>query len=279
MTIRVVILGCGSSMGVPRIDGHWGQCDPHEPKNRRTRCSLLIEQWHDDPEQKTTILIDTAPDLREQLLRTGITRLDGVVYTHDHADQSHGIDDLRGLVIRQNRRIDVYMDSPTHATLTQRFPYCFHQAEGSSYPPILCPHHFEAGTPLTITGPGGDIVLIPFRQYHGEIDSIGFRFGHDQNHQYRGGCAYSSDSVGFPEDSIAALHDLDVWIVDALRYIAHPSHANLDLALSWIDLYRPRRAILTNMHVDLDYRELQTQLPDGVIPAFDGMAFTLPQND
>jgi phosphoribosyl 1,2-cyclic phosphate phosphodiesterase len=245
-------MGCGSSPGVPRIGNDWGACDPEEPKNRRTRCSLLIERV-DGGEAPTSILVDTGPDLRAQLLAANVRHVDGVIYTHCHADHLHGIDDLRAFWLASKRLIDVYADPPTIARLEQGFGYCFRSPEGSFYPPILKHHPIASGS---------SIEILPFRQVHGDIDSLGFRIG---------GLAYSCDVSDLPADSIAALAGLDVWIVDALRYREHPSHFNVDQSLAWIDRIRPRRAILTHMHNDLDYRRLMDELPSHVEPAYDGM--------
>ena len=268
MTLRVTILGSGSSGGVPRIGGeggYWGACDPQEPRNRRRRCSILVERWQDDPTKKTTVLVDTSPDMREQLIDAGVDWLDGVLFTHDHADQSHGIDDLRMVAINKRRRVDVYMDAYTSETLMTRFGYCFQAPEGSSYPPILHGHLIHGpGQSITIEGEGGPITALAFDQAHGDIRSLGFRFGP---------LAYSSDLVGLPEESFAALEGTACWIVDALRYAPHPSHAHVDLTLEWIARLRPRQAVLTNLHVDLDYQTLKGELPDGVEPAYDGMVF------
>lgn len=265
MKMRVTILGSGSSGGVPRIGGHWGACDPGEPKNRRRRCSLLVEQWDADPHRKTTVLVDTSPDMREQLLDAGVSWIDGVLYTHDHADQCHGIDDLRMVAHNGHRRVDVWMDTATTATLTSRFRYCFLQDEGSGYPAILNAHLIEdIGKPIRVTGAGGTIEAVPFDQDHGGVRSLGFRFGP---------VAYSSDVVGMPDESFALLGNLDCWIVDALRYTPHPTHAHVALALEWIERARPRRGVLTNLHVDLDYRKLMSELPDNVVAAYDGMTF------
>ena len=249
MTMRFTILGSGSSGGVPRIGGFWGACDPHEPKNRRRRCSLLVERWEDDPAKKTSVLVDTSPDMREQLIDTGTQWIDGVLFTHDHADQSHGIDDLR-------------MVAYTSETLMTRFGYCFQTPEGSSYPPILNAHLMKPGKRVTIQGEGGPITALPFDQDHGDIRSLGFRFG---------SVAYSADLVGLPEESFSALEGIDCWIVDALRYKPHPSHAHVELALSWLDRLKVRRGVLTNLHVDLDYQTLAGELPAGREPAYDGM--------
>lgn len=262
MTLKFTILGCGSSGGVPRPALGWGDCDPGNPKNRRRRTSLLVERRNTGG--VTRILVDTSPDLREQLLDADADRLDGVFYTHEHADHTHGIDDLRAYFIKQRQLVDVYCDEQTGATLRLRFGYCFKSPPGSEYPPILREHRLTAGHPVTITGPGGPIVALPVLQKHGDIASFGFRFG---------SVAYSCDLSGIPPDSAAALADLEVWIVDALRERQHPSHFSVSDALAWIERLRPRRAILTNLHSDLDYAVLRKRLPPNVEPAFDGMAF------
>jgi phosphoribosyl 1,2-cyclic phosphate phosphodiesterase len=261
MTLTFTILGCGSSGGVPRPAIGWGACDPANPRNRRRRCSLLVER-RNPAGGRTRVLIDTSPDLREQLLGAEVDWLDGVFYTHEHADHTHGIDDLRGLFLRHRRRIDVYLDESTHRVLYDRFGYCFVTPPGSNYPPILNGHRIDAGRPVTIAGQGGPITALPFLQDHGDIASLGFRFGD---------VAYSSDLRDLPPASIAALSGLDLWIVDALRYKPHPSHFSVAEALDWIRRISPRRAILTNLHTDLDYDELRTRLPPNVEPAYDGL--------
>ena len=260
MTLRFTILGCGSSAGVPRLGFGWGACDPHNPRNRRRRCSLLVERRGENG--VTRVLIDTSPDLREQLLDAGADHLDAVLFTHEHADHTHGIDDLRALAIHQRRRIDVHVDEPTSRALHRRFGYCFETPPGSSYPPILREHRLEPGSPLEIAGAGGLITALPFLQDHGDIPCLGFRFGP---------LAYSCDLNGLPPDSIAALAGVDIWIVDALRYTPHPSHWSLAETLEWIERIKPCRAILTNMHVDLDYETLRAKLPSSVEPAYDGL--------
>jgi phosphoribosyl 1,2-cyclic phosphate phosphodiesterase len=262
MTVTFTILGCGSSGGVPRPALGWGDCNPANPKNRRRRCSLLVERRNASG-GRTRVLIDTSPDLREQLLAAEVDWLDGVLFTHEHADHTHGIDDLRGLFIRHRRRIDVYLDEPTFRVLYLRFGYCFVTPPGSNYPPILNEHRISAGQPVTIEGQGGPITVRPFLQDHGDIASLGFRFGD---------VAYSSDLRDLPPDSIAALSGLDLWIVDALRYKPHPSHFSVAEALAWIKRIAPRRAILTNLSADLDYEELRSRLPSGAEPAYDGLS-------
>ncbi len=275
MKLRAIILGSGSSGGVPRIGGkdgkgQWGDCDPEEPKNRRMRCSLLVQRadetrgWH--AEEFTTILVDTSPDLRAQLLMAGCGRLDAVLYTHDHADQCHGIDDIRVVAMNMRSRIPTYIDSATSPNLTTRFSYCFEQAEGSYYPPILEELDMpEPGSWAEIDGPTGKIPFTPFLQHHGNVDSLGFIFGE------KNGIAYSSDVHDLPEESFRALSTMDAWIVDALRPTPHISHAHLGKTLGWIERVRPGFAVLTNLHVDMDYRTLERDLPKGIVPAHDGL--------
>jgi phosphoribosyl 1,2-cyclic phosphate phosphodiesterase len=266
MPLVFTILGCGSSAGVPRVAQGWGACDPDNPRNRRRRCSLLVERI--EGVRRTTVLVDTSPDLREQLIDAGVEKLDGVLFTHDHADHTHGIDDVRPFVMQQRRRIDVYVDSETSAVLRARFGYCFATPEGSEYPPILTEHHIEAGKRVVIEGEGGTIAALPFTQQHGTGTSLGFRFGR---------LAYSCDVSGVPDISLPALENLDVWILDALRYRPHPSHFSLAESLAWIARIRPKRAIVTNLHTDLDFATLQAELPNGVEPAFDGLQIALDE--
>jgi phosphoribosyl 1,2-cyclic phosphate phosphodiesterase len=263
--LEFTILGCGSSGGVPRADGNWGACDPENPKNRRRRCSLLVRRLSDaGRDQQTTVLVDTSPDLVWQTSGAEARRLDGVLMTHDHADQAHGIDDIRAFALRQRALVPVWMDQGTERTMRHRFGYIFEGQGG--YPAIglarrLPPH----GHGFRIEGPSGEIPVTSFDQDHGEIRSVGYRFGN---------VAYSSDVAQLPEASFEGLEGLDVWIVDALRETLHPSHAHLGRTLEWIERVKPRRAILTNMHVDLDYEALRARLPEGVEPAYDGLRFT-----
>ena len=266
MTLTFTILGCGSSMGVPRVALGWGECDPNNPKNRRRRCSLLVERVQ-GMGKATRVLVDCSPDLRQQLLDAGVERLDGVLITHEHADHTHGIDDLRPLFIKNRRQVDLYMDEPTSRAMHARFAYCFMTPPGSEYPPILNEHRIEPGWPVAIEGQGGAIEALPVLQAHGDIPSLGFRFGK---------IAYSCDIKSLPDASLAAMAGLDLWIVDALRRTPHPSHMNLDEALSWIARVKPKRAILTNLHSDLDYEALRASLPAHVEPAYDGMTIQAP---
>jgi phosphoribosyl 1,2-cyclic phosphate phosphodiesterase len=260
--LEVTILGSGSSGGVPRADGDWGACDPAEPKNLRSRCSLLVRRRRAGGEgEETTVLVDTSPDLRLQTAQAGVRRLDAILFTHDHADQVHGIDDVRAFFLRQRARIPAHMDAATERSLMRRFGYIF-EGEGG-YPAIcdrkaLAPH----GERWAVKGPSGAIPVITFDQDHGGVRSVGYRFGD---------VAYSSDVVNLDEAAFEALQGLDVWIVDALRWRPHPTHAHVERALEWIAQARPRRAILTNLHIDLDYADLVEKLPPGVEPAFDGL--------
>lgn len=260
MSVAFTILGCGSSGGVPRVGMGWGACDPSEPKNRRRRCSMLVERSGTDG--TTSVLVDTSPDLREQLLGADVRRLDGVLITHEHADHIHGIDDLRPLVIAMRRRIRLFADDRTSRLLNERFGYCFRSPPGSQYPPLVDEGRIALGVPVVIDGPGGPVEALPFDMEHGDIHALGFRFGD---------VAYASDVSALPDESMAVLRDLDLLIVDALRHTPHPTHFSLSEALALIAEVKPRRAVLTNLHTDLDYRELAKSLPPGVMPAFDGL--------
>lgn len=260
MTLRLTILGCGSSAGVPRVGVGWGACDPTNPKNRRRRCSILVERTNEGA--ATSVLVDTSPDLREQLLGADVRRLDAVLYTHEHADHIHGIDDLRPLAIVMRRRIPVYADRMTSEVLQMRFGYCFETPAGSGYPPILEMRQLKHGVTTVIPGPGGPVEALPFTMVHGDIDALGFRFG---------GIAYAPDVSQMPEESLGFLQGLDVLILDALRYTPHPTHFSVSEALELIEKVRPKRTILTNLHTDLDYGTFRKELPANVEPAYDGL--------
>lgn len=250
--LRVTILGCGTSGGVPRSDGEWGQCDPNEPRNRRRRASILVQT------DTTNVIVDTGPDLREQCLDAGLKRVDGVLYTHAHADHIMGMDDLRAFMLRQKQTIPAYADATTLKVLTERFGYAFGGTDG--YPAIYEPRLIDGS--FTV----GDLPVTPFRQDHGSMKSLGFRFN---------SIAYSTDLNGLPDESKDQLRDLDVWIVDCLRPDPHWTHAHLDLTLSWIEELKPRRAVLTHMTWEFDYRTLRAQLPAHIEPAYDGMVIAL----
>lgn len=256
--LEVVILGCGSSGGVPRGDGDWGDCDPAEARNRRTRCSMLARRH--GPDGQTNVVIDTSPDFRQQMLAARVSHVDAVLYTHDHADQTHGIDDLRVFAVHARRRIPAWMDAATHHALTRRFDYIFESHHG--YPAIVEAHRIPGhGQHWAVEGPGGDIPVTTFDQAHGPIRSVGYRLGP---------VAYSSDVSDLDEAALDAVRGADLWIIDALRYTPHPTHAHVDQALDWIARAAVSKAVLTNLHIDLDYRELARRLPPHVEVAFDG---------
>jgi phosphoribosyl 1,2-cyclic phosphate phosphodiesterase len=260
MSYRCTILGCGSSGGVPRIGMTWGACDPENPKNRRLRCSALIERK--GPAGETAVLVDTSPDFRAQMLATRLTAIDGVLYTHDHADHTHGIDDLRMVAFSMKRRVEVYFDATTGKSLKGRFASCFETPAGSPYTPILNGHEIDGATPIAIEGGGGTITARPIAQRHGAITSLGYRVSN---------LAYSPDVSDIPAASVPLLEGLDVWIVDALRYTPHESHFSVKQALAWVERLKPKRTILTHMTSELDYATLAKDLPEGVEPAYDGM--------
>src|SRR6266550_8806692 len=265
--LTATILGCGSSAGVPRLggadgSGDWGACDPANPRNRRRRCSLLLRRGD------TNVLVDTSPDMREQLLAARVTKLDAVLMTHPHADQTNGIDDLRPLTFIMRKRVEMYADTASLDHLMHQFSYCFVTPDGTEYPPIITGHAIpEPFRPFEISGAGGPIPVLAFWQAHGPVRSLGFRFG---------SLAYSSDVSDLDESALAALEGVETWIVDALRYRPHPTHANVEMALSWIARITPKRAILTNLHIDIDYAKLAAELPAGVEPAYDGMILDVP---
>ncbi len=292
--LRFTILGCGSSGGVPRLGGIWGACDPADPRNRRRRCSLLIERFAEDAPADgatpTRVLIDTSPDLREQLLGADVGALDAVAYTHSHADHMHGIDDLRMIVfnramaladaagtriqdmprdqaakIWQASRVPVWADDATSEVLLSRFGYAFVQPEGSPYPPILDLHGISGD--LRIEGAGGPITLRPFEVRHGSMDALGFRIGD---------LAYLPDVSEIPDAALPLLEGLDIWILDALRPGPHPTHFHLERALQWIERMNPQRAVLTNLHIDMDFSSLDAQTPAHVSPAHDGLVIEMP---
>jgi phosphoribosyl 1,2-cyclic phosphate phosphodiesterase len=258
--LKFTILGCGSSPGVPRIGGDWGACDPQNPKNRRRRASLLIEQFQGDG--KTTVVVDTGPDFREQMLSANVGWADGVLYTHGHADHIHGIDDLRSFVINRHHLVNIYCDDFTSERLYEGFGYCFKSPEGSQYPPILRENRIAAGQSFEVSGEGGNIEILPYKQQHGSIHSLGFRMGN---------FAYSSDISDMLDETIPLLQGLDVWVLDALQYREHSSHFSVEQALFWVDKIKPKRAIFTHMHTPLDYDTLKSELPGHIEPAYDGM--------
>lgn len=264
--LRLTILGCGSSPGTPRITGDWGNCDPANPRNRRMRTAALVERIAANG-GRTTVVIDTGPDFREQMLLASVRRIDAVVYTHPHADHIHGIDDLRGFVLEQRQLIDIHADQATMLRLRQAFGYCFETPLGSSYPPIVNAHIIDHARPVVIEGEGGALTLQPLPQFHGDIISLGFRIG---------GLAYCPDISDFPEATVECLHGLEMLVIDALQYRTHPSHLSLGQALDWIERLAPKKAVLTHMHVPLDYAVVMAETPANVEPAYDGLILEMP---
>ena len=278
MSLRFTVLGCGSSPGTPRLGGadgkgDWGACDPSNPRNRRSRCSMLVEK--SGASGVTRVVVDTSPDFRSQMLSAGVANLDGVVFTHPHADHIHGIDDVRQFALLARARIDTYADAQTFDRLMEGFAYCYRSPPGSIYPPILNHNPITEGEIFAVSGPGGDIEILPIRQEHGPIHSLGFRFGGDLR-AGKGGLCYSPDISGIPETSVDDLRGLDVWIVDALQYREHISHFSLQEALDWIKALAPARAVLTHMHIPMDYDTVDRETPDHVVPAHDGLVIDLP---
>lgn len=258
--MKITVLGCGGSGGVPFADGtpggNWGVCDPSNPRNRRRRVSILAQDGG------TTLLVDTSPDLRAQLLDSGSPAIDAVLFTHAHADHSHGLDDLRSMAYTRGGPIDAYMDHATREILTKRFDYAFtssHQP-GSFYSPIL--------NDIAIDGPMdlGGIRVVPFVQGHGSETSLGFRLGD---------AAYSTDVTELDEAAFAALAGVRLWIVDCLRDRPHPTHSHLVQTLEWVARVGPERAVLTHMNHQIDYEDLRSRCPYGVEPAYDGMVIEL----
>ena len=258
--LRFTILGCGSSGGVPRLGDHWGNCDPNNVKNFRKRCSLLIQRFENN--NVTNVLIDTTPDMRQQLLNAKIGKLDAVIYTHEHADHLHGLDDLRMIVINMQKRLPVFASKQTKNSILERFGYAFKTPKGSPYPPILDMN--DLTETLEIQGAGGPITFTSFDVDHGNILVSAIKVNN---------VLYTPDISTVRNDT--ELRDLDYWILDSLRYKPHPSHVNLEQALGLIDRYKPKKAILTNLHVDLDYLTLLNETPDNVVPAHDGLQIKL----
>lgn len=251
--MRVTILGCGTSAGVPRPGGRggkgeWGACNPADPRNRRRRCSILVQ------DQGKTVLVDTSPDVRAQMLDAEVERIDAVVWTHEHADQVHGIDDLRPFMLRQGR-IESWANQRTYDALFRRFDYCFHM-EGNFYAPVYSVNVIQGAFSA------GGLPILPIEQDHGTMPSLGLRFG---------AFGYANDLVTMPESSVDAFKGVEVLVVDAMRYKPHPTHAHLERALEWVEQIGAKRAFLTNLHVDMDYAEVDKVTPDHVHPCHDGL--------
>ena len=253
--MKLRILGCGTSSGVPRIGGDWGACDPAEPRNRRLRASVMIES------ATTRILVDTGPDLREQLLGAGGTP-DAVIWTHEHADHCHGIDDLRQVYHLRGAPVPGYGRSRTMAALEERFTYVF---AGRGGYPATAERRLLADDQLI-----GDVRVRAVDQPHGRISSAGLRFDHGGR-----SIAYSTDFHVLTEEMAMLFTRLDLWVVDALRYRPHPTHASVGETLAWIERLRPARAVLTHMDQSMDYATLVEALPPGIEPGYDGLEVAL----
>lgn len=254
--MRVTILGCGASEGTPLLTGHWGDCDPTNPKNKRTRASIAVEK------EGTLLIVDTSPDLRTQWLREGLDVPSAVFYTHDHADHTHGINDLRPFTYRTKQPTPVYSNKATLDSIKRRFHYAF-PSEGEVpdiYRAFLTAHELEG--PLQI----GSIKVTPFEQDHGYMTSMGYRFDN---------IAYSTDVIRLDDKAFEVLEGIDVWIVDCVDRQPRASHSHLENTLRWIERAKPKRAYLTHMNFHMDYDSLLEELPAGVMPAYDGLVIDL----
>ncbi|MEL6964126.1 MAG: MBL fold metallo-hydrolase [Pseudomonadota bacterium] len=254
--MKVTVLGCGTSSGVPMIGCRCAVCTSDDPRNKRRRCAIAVQS------NDTTILIDTPPELRLQCVEAGIDRIDAVLFTHAHADHVNGLDDLRGFNVVQNKSLDAIADAGVLERIKSRFDYAFQPRDpkGHWWRPCLNPVQMDG--PFMV----GDILVRPIVQQHGRSPSWGFRIGN---------FAYSPDVNGFPPESFEALEGLDVWMIDCLRDKPHPSHAHVDMTMGWIERLKPKRAILTHMSHELDFSELEARLTDGIEPAVDGMVIEL----
>jgi phosphoribosyl 1,2-cyclic phosphate phosphodiesterase len=249
--MKVTILGCGASGGVPLIGNDWGACDPANPRNRRTRVSILVEQGH------TAILVDTSPDMRSQLLACNLKNLSAVIYTHAHADHCHGIDELRSVNWLIKKPVDIYADAQTMQELQKRFDYIFRGTNPDKfYKPSVVPHVIEGNISI------GGIDVVPFMQGHGHAQSLGLRFGD---------FAYSTDAKTLDETAFSALKNLNTWVVDCVREEEHHTHSHLAQTLEWIERVKPKQAYLTHMNETMDYAKLAAKLPPGIEPAYDGL--------
>ncbi|MBL1421993.1 MAG: MBL fold metallo-hydrolase [Alphaproteobacteria bacterium] len=265
MSLKFTILGCGSSMGVPRVSGNWGACDPNESKNRRRRCAMLVRKIGADGE--TVILIDVGADAHHQLLDAQVGSLDAVLLTHEHADHTHGIDDLRAFAIEKREQMPVYMTAETFADVGSKFSYCFKQPEGSHYPAILKYCQINYDEAFRVDGAGGVIEVLPVRVEHGSIDCAAFLID---------GVMYSADLNDIPQNSLYAFENLDIWVIDALRPTTHNSHFGIEDVLEWVGKVHPKRSILTNMSTELDYVSIKDEMAKtnlNIVPAYDGFDF------
>ena len=254
MNLRIEILGCGSSSGVPAIGNNWGECDPKNPKNRRLRSSIFVKS------SKTNILVDATPDLRQQLLNANINYLDGILITHTHADHINGIDDFRFLNVIMKKHINLYATKEVIKEISDRFSYVFEdlvpQAKGFYYKPCLIPNEITGEFEIN------ELKIINFPQNHGFSDSTGFRINN---------FAYCTDVMDFDDKTLNLLKNLEVWIVDCLRFTPHKTHAHLDKVLNWINIIKPRRTFVTHMNYEVDYNYMLSKMPENCQPAYDGL--------
>jgi phosphoribosyl 1,2-cyclic phosphate phosphodiesterase len=257
MSLKFIILGCGSSLGVPRADGDWGKCDPNEKKNYRTRCSALIKF------NNMNILLDTSPDLRTQLIKNNIKNINYVIYSHKHADQVHGINDLRVFSIINKKKINVYADKETRKYLYDNFNYCFE--DSSDYKAILKLNKIKKNFIFKNNKRSLSLKTIPVE--HGIIQSQAFIINKS--------CAYISDANKIHKKDFKYFKKLNYFIVDCLRINEHPSHFNLDDVIKLTNILRPKKTILTNLHSALDYKYLIKSLPKNIFPAYDGMSLNI----
>lgn len=251
--MKITILGCGSSGGVPTITGDWGACNPLNPKNNRRRTSLLMEIM------EYKLLVDTSPDLRLQLLEARVDRVDGVLFTHAHADHILGLDELRQIYLKHRNVIPIYADEATMAGIKETFGYAI-SPKDSNYISFVSPHVVKEAFAFNT------IPITPIVQNHGNIQSLGYRIGN---------FAYSTDFKYIPDESLEMLYNLDLWIVDCLRFDPHPTHSHFDATMELIAKLKPKRAVLTHLTQWLDYDELKSLLPDHVEPAYDGMVLNI----
>ena len=257
MRVKFIILGCGSSFGVPQVDGNWGNCNPKEEKNYRTRCSALIKS------KNINILIDTSPDLRHQLIKNNIANIDHVIYSHKHADQVHGINDLRIFSLKNQKKIPIYADYETTKHLNSNFSYCF--KGNNEYRAILKLNKIKKN--FIFSDKGNLILIKSIPVQHGKIISQSFIINRS--------CAYVSDVNKIYNKDFKFFKNLKYFIVDCLRINKHPSHFNLNDVIEITKIVEPKKTILTNLHADLDYNYLLKNLPKNIVPAYDGMSFSI----